>query len=288
MVLKRIARRLLPGVSWQNPVVELALKAVDPLDFAVRCAQGLGHLPAYAIRVRSNGVTRQFGGRRFAQYGRLLANLLVNHASLRRSASVLEIGCGCGRTALALSSELDDCRYVGMDIERLSLDACRKSRILQGKHFRFDYLDVRNEIYNPEGKCSAKVYRFPYDDNEFDVVFLVSVFTHMLTDDVRNYLEEIGRMLKPGCVCMISTFLMDRGKEGSGLRFPYVSQDHHFGNHEMPEAAIGYCLEFYVEQCRSHGMRQLGDPLWGSWRNDASVESSSGFPQDILFFVKQR
>ena len=47
-------------------------------------------------------------------------------------------------------------------------------------------------------ETKASEYTFPYEDGEFDVVVLTSVFTHMLPDDVAHYLDEIARVLKPG------------------------------------------------------------------------------------------
>jgi SAM-dependent methyltransferase len=133
----------------------------------------------------------------------------------------------------------------------------------------------------------ADSYVFPYTDGAFDAVFLVSVFTHMLTGDVRNYIREIGRMLRPNGVCMLTAFLMDHGKEHPGLSFPYSRDDHHYYDRNMPEAAIGYYKAFFISEFARQGMEPLTGPLWGSWRSSTGVESSSGFPQDVLSFRKR-
>ena len=87
---------------------------------------------------------------------------------------------------------------------------------------------------------------------------------------------------------MITTFLMDKGKETSGISFPHREKDHYFYNQAMPEVAVGYLSEFYVAQFASHGLKQKHDIVWGSWRNMPEVVSTSGFPQDILFFTKEK
>lgn len=288
MPVKKILKSIFPGVAWKNPVLNLAFKSLDPIDYAVRYTRGLSDLPPYSIRVRSNGVTKQFGGLNFSAYGNLLADLLQKHASLNSKSKVLEIGCGCGRTAFALSKILDDGNYVGMDIERVVLDSCKARPIFARKNFRFDYLDVQNDEYNPEGAYHANTYRFPYDDASYDVIFLVSVFTHMLTIDVKNYISEISRMLKPGGTCMVTTFLMDKGQESNGISFPYNADDHYFYNQSMPEIAVGYYMNFFVDQFARNGLKQVCEPLWGSWRCNSAVKSSSGFAQDILFFSKEK
>ena len=110
----------------------------------------------------------------------------------------------------------------------------------------------------------------------------------MLTDDVRNYISEIGRMLKPGGTCMITTFLMDHGTDGPNVSFPNRSQEHFYRNTSMPEIAVGYLLDFYKNEFAKRGLTSLEKPLWGSWRNNPDVPSESEFGQDIVFFVKDR
>lgn len=285
-MLKKIIKSVFPGVSWKHPVLNLAFKVVDPIDYLFRVRSGLPMLPPYSIRIRSLGTVKQFGGKRFHQFGRLLADILIKYASLNRHSIVLEIGCGCGRTCFALSKILDDGNYHGMDIEKTSLKSCQNNPIFIDKKFHFDYLNVQNDLYNTDGKYRADSYSFPFDQNEFDVIFLVSVFTHMLTDDVKNYIAEISRMLKPNGVCMITTYLMDHGTNSNGLCFPYSDKEHFFYKQDMPEVTIGYYLDFFTTQFALHGLKQVHDTLWGNWRNNQEVTSSSGYPQDILFFSK--
>ena len=53
-------------------------------------------------------------------------------------------------------------------------------------NFTFQNADIFNKWYNPGGAFAASEYRFPYDDESFDFIFLTSVFTHMLAPDVRR------------------------------------------------------------------------------------------------------
>jgi hypothetical protein len=46
---------------------------------------------------------------------------------------------------------------------------------------------------------------FPYSDAGFAFVCLISVFTHILSDAVQNYVRETGRVLKPGAI-LLSAF----------------------------------------------------------------------------------
>ena len=277
-------RNLIGGVSWQNPVVSMALHTLDPLDWLIREIRDLEHLPRYSVRVRSNGVRRQFGGRRFAHFGQVIGRLLKEHAGLVSTSQVLEIGCGCGRTAIALAADLDDARYTGVDIEKVSLNACRENRYLAQKTFNFDHLDVQNDVYNPNGGASARYYNFPFSDAQFDIIFLTSVFTHMLSDDVANYIKEISRMLKKDGRCMLTTFLMDFGIEGKMVDFQHVHGRCRVYNSDFPEIAVGYYQDFFESEFGRYGLSLIEPPLLGPWRPDHDLSIGTEFPQDVLLF----
>ena len=287
-MLKKMLKKVFPGISWQNPMVRLGLAILDPLDYLFRATRGLRHLPKYSIRVISNGVNQQFGGASFARYGDLLARILQQNTGFGREADILEIGCGCGRTALGLRSLLADGKYTGMDINRKSLEASQNNPALKAKNFKFDLLDVYNFEYNPTGKHEAQTYTLPYENGQYEVVFLVSVFTHMLQKDVSRYIQEISRILKPGGYCMLTSFLVDYGKvfKDAEISFRFTDGVSHFRTDTIPEMAVGYYLEFFENEFGKRGMK-LSAKLPGSWRNTPDIESTSGFPQDILFFRKK-
>ena len=113
-------------------------------------------------------------------------------------------------------------------------------------NFRFQVADVHNKEYNPKGTYKASEYEFPYKKASFDFVILSSAFTHILPDEVPNYLSEIERVMKPGGRAMITFFLLNRqslklieaGKSAIGFKY-------HFGVYRIkekstPETAIAY------------------------------------------------
>jgi hypothetical protein len=61
MNLRTSLKRLFPGVAWKHPVLDLAVRAIDPFGRADRSCRGLGHPPPCSARARSNGVTDQLG-----------------------------------------------------------------------------------------------------------------------------------------------------------------------------------------------------------------------------------
>jgi|SRR5262245_3863516 len=276
-------RLRLQGVSWKHPLVDLAAHALDPVDSLVRAVRGARHLPRYSVRIRSNGLRRQFGGGRFLREGRAIRGLLVELAGLTPASEVLEIGCGCGRTAHALAGWLEPGRYTGVDVERVSLAACQRSVSLRG--FRFAHMDVANREYNPGGEIPAARYRFPWPDSSFDVVFLVSVFTHMLADDVTRYVEEICRLLRPGGRCLLSAFLLDHGRDGKTLSFPREVGPARIERAELPELAVAYPAAFFLEAFRQREAEPRGAPRIGTWRAGPPPPDIA-FGQDVLVFER--
>ncbi|HZF99862.1 MAG TPA: class I SAM-dependent methyltransferase [Chitinophagales bacterium] len=286
MSLYTFIRRYYKGVSWTNQTVSALLKTVDPIDNAVLRVNGLKHLPKFSARVRSNGIRGQFGGKRFNHYGKLTAWLLQTHAGLAPNERVLEIGCGTGRTALGLAHVLREGRYTGMDIEPYSISTCLTNPLLQRRKFSFDLIDIYNREYNPTGKFKPDAYVFPYANESFDVIFMVSVFTHMLAPDVKHYIREFARMLKPGGRVFITTFLMDDGHEFESMKFPFRRDEAFVQQEELPEFAVGYHYQFYVDQFLSAGMQPYNGPLKGHWRTSSLPNIVDTFPQDIVVFTK--
>ncbi len=76
-------------------------------------------------------------------------------------------------------------------------------------------IDVQNGAYTPKGNTIRPTSVFPYSDGSFDTAFLASVFRDMLPKDVRHYLYETARVLKPGGRSLTSLSLLN--EESSAL-----------------------------------------------------------------------
>ncbi|MBN2243022.1 MAG: class I SAM-dependent methyltransferase [Acidobacteria bacterium] len=115
---------------------------------------------------------------------------------LPQNPSVLDIGCGCGRIARFLTS-IHGIRYVGFDVLPYSIQWCRTAfDPLFGECMRFEHFDGFSKAYNPRGTVKPGGYRFPVEDRSVDLAFAFSVFTHLLEQDARHYLDETKRCLK--------------------------------------------------------------------------------------------
>jgi len=134
----------------------------------------------------------------------------VELGGLRPHESALGVGCGIGRMAVPLTRYLGDRgTYERLDVFPKGIGWCQENITPRHPNFRFQIADIRDKEYNPGERFTASEYEFPYEDASFDFVLLTSVFTHLLPDEVQNYLSEIERVLAPGERCFASFFLLN-------------------------------------------------------------------------------
>ena len=142
----------------------------------------------------------------YISVGAHFRRLLEQHVPLRPDMRVLEMVSAIGRISLQFTNILSESgSFTGIDIMPAQVAWCNGHIAARYPWFRFLAADIYNAEYNPGGTIKASSYRFPFADNELDLVVLTSVFTHMLRQDVAHYLSEIFRVLKPGGWCF-STF----------------------------------------------------------------------------------
>lgn len=215
------------------------------------------------------------------------AGYFIQLADLKPDSSVLEVGCGLGRMAYMLTRYLDptSSRYEGFDIIDRLIEWAQKSISARHPNFHFRKVEVYNELYNPGGTLRPSEFRFPYEDKSFDFIFMTSVFTHMLGPEVRHYLDEIHRVLRPGgrllITCMLlngeSEALMRMGKSKTYLLYP--AGEGYTSSPERPEKLIGF-----KERQLLHWTSERGFTLRGKHYGDWSGRSNGLSFQDILIF----
>jgi SAM-dependent methyltransferase len=217
-------------------------------------------------------------------------------ADLTPDSQVLDIGCGVGRLALSMSRLLSaEGGYVGIDIVPDGIAWCNNNVRSPHGNLRFKLADVYNKEYNPNGRVVASAYRFPFEDARFDLAVLVSVFTHMLTDEVDNYLGEIARVLAPGGRCFASYFLMNpestelMERSTSRARFKRHDGPSWTISRRVPALGIAFDDEYVLDLYRRHGFAP--DPAiyrgrWcgrqGHWPPGTGLEA-----QDVIVATKQ-
>jgi ubiquinone/menaquinone biosynthesis C-methylase UbiE len=134
-------------------------------------------------------------------------------------------------------------------------------------------------MYNPSGRYLTADYRLPFPAETFSVVLLKSVFTHMMPADVKVYLQEVGRVLRPGGCAVITYFLLnvesrqlvEAGADQLAMRLPFGDDDLcRVASLEMPEQATAHDEErirlYYLEAGLS-----LTDISFGNWSGRSSL-----------------
>jgi SAM-dependent methyltransferase len=130
---------------------------------------------------------------------------MLEHFGLLPSSDLLDIGCGIGRLAYECASFLDEgATYTGIDIAPVAIEWLNANYAPHLPGFRFDLLDVHSERYRPDGSVRPDKVRLPYDDGSFDMVCAFEVFMHLPLEGVRNYLQEIARVLRPGGAAVVT------------------------------------------------------------------------------------
>ena len=238
-----------------------------------------------------NRLKRMVGGEKgFKDLGEEFLRYFVDICGLKPNERILDVGCGVGRIACALTTYLNqEGSYEGFDIIPEAIDWDNKMITPKFPNFHFQLVDIYNKNYNPKGKYCAWEFKFPYEAESFDFVFLASVFTHMLPKDMEGYLSEVARVLKPNGRCLITFFLLNpesikliESKSGI-LDFQYQLEGYRTVSRKVPECAIAYDEATIRALYERYGLFITQPIHYGSWSGRKSYLST----QDIIVVVKK-
>ena len=226
----------------------------------------------------------------FLEQGKHHLELLKKYVDLNENQSVLDIGCGIGRAAVALTQYLSKKgKYDGFDVVKKGIVWCKKNITKDFPNFNFEYIPLNNDLYHFT-KEKAENFVFPYNDNSFDTIFLFSVFTHMQPLEVQKYFNEIQRVLKPKGKCLATFFLYDNqieemiSKTDRTYSFAYDRGNYRLMNEKVPSANIAF-KETYIEKMTEISNLKLQNKIYGSWANRTTMDLFDF--QDILVFEKE-
>jgi SAM-dependent methyltransferase len=264
----KVGRYLKYGIA--APIIDSAIALFPPLSAS--------EAPPSAINFA--------GGGDFLVIGDAIVGSLIELADLKDGETVVDIGCGIGRNGTALSRHFGDrINYLGFDIVRYGITWCRK-HFAQNGRYSFFHADIYNSFYNPRGRINPAEYAFPCRTDSADVVFATSVFTHMQASEVRHYINETARIVKPGGRCYFTFFLIDEDSEQSikagtsSFTFSHQGEGCRIESTDEPDMAVAYGLPWVEETLVSAGFR-VCHIVRASWRGIASP-----YYQDIVVAMK--
>jgi len=179
--VKRQALRALARLGVIGPAFRAWELATALRGRRVRVAAG-PPLPPRRLMVR---VAMTADADWFLRSGRAAYDAIAASVPLDEVQSVLDFGCGCGRVTRYFDGF--DGAVAGSDVSRPAVEWCREN-------LRFARFEA-NELAPP----------LAFPDESFDLVYALSVFTHLTEELQLAWRDEVRRVLRPGGRFLLST-----------------------------------------------------------------------------------
>ena len=165
-----------------RPMIEAAYRGLEAADNVTLAFRNLRHrdFPLPPMRIRARVGSR--GADAFLRAGKSCADAFRNAArahlkiEIADAGRILDFGCGCGRTLR---------HFAPAPVEGCDVDATAIAWLQQNVSMeRF----AANRFDPP----------LPWPGGTFDLVYSVSIFTHLNETSQLEWLRELARVLKPG------------------------------------------------------------------------------------------
>lgn len=101
--------------------------------------------------------------------------------------NLLDFGCGCGRVLYPMLEMLPGHHFHAVDVDRSAVDYLRT---------QLPDIDLRCTDFHPP---------LPFSDQYFDLIYSISIWTHLSPPDQISWLAELARVTKRGGYLFIST-----------------------------------------------------------------------------------
>lgn len=237
---------------------------LDPPALVRQALSGGPRIPPPSLR-------RWVGAEDFLAEGRWFVAELRRRGVLASESRVLDLGCGCGRLALALAEDpgLDLPLYRGFDVDAGCVRWCRRHIARRHRAFAFHRTDLRSASYNPRGRDDPSGYRFPYEPGTFDLVVAASLFTHLLPAAAERFLFESARVLRSGGHLYLTAFLLAPAAEPDRHAVAFAPASGSWGpacrvhDPECPEAAVALDEGWLSERAAAAGLTLEGAVAYG-------------------------
>lgn len=228
----------------------------------------------------------------YLRQGEHQLDILIEDLHLRPNDTILDIGSGVGRTAIALSSYLNNnAEYHGFDVVKRGVDWCNNGLGRDYPNFKFKYVPIFNHLYN-KSELKATEFRFPYEDGVFDKVFSFSLFTHMQIEEIEHYFTEIYRVLKKDGMALSTFFLYDDSTEKyianlPDFAFPHKKDNFRLMNANVESGNIAIHKDKLYKMLAQANLKCLS-LIDGYWKNTVIDNLPKKEYQDIVVFKRNQ
>jgi SAM-dependent methyltransferase len=232
------------------------------------------------LRVKNNIPESYISGQRIYDF-------LTVHVGLDNSERILDFGCGDGRVG-AVFARLGDTFtgiYTGLDIDKKRMLAL-KSLFKGSERIKFDFADVYNSIFNPNGHLDQSDFIYPYTDNSYDLIFYNSVFTHMKLSVSLHNLKEAARCLDMGGRIWATYYCLDSNydpKRANNWSFEEPYDEGFTAYPESPETCVGYSMDSINGVIQDAGLK-IVKYIPGCWKQPRTTLDQH--EQDIFILEK--
>jgi ubiquinone/menaquinone biosynthesis C-methylase UbiE len=127
----------------------------------------------------------------------------LSHVEIEKTDTILDVGCGGGRTISKLADMASNGKVHGVDYSEESVTAAHRNNVR--------WIDI--------GRVSIRdgsVSQLSFENNTFDLV--TAIETHLFWPDLPNDFREIFRVLRAGGRLLIVAEIYNGGKHIEGVR----------------------------------------------------------------------
>ncbi|MFC1768258.1 class I SAM-dependent methyltransferase [Nanoarchaeota archaeon] len=118
-----------------------------------------------------------YGGYKYDGRYEVVARKLIEKYGLKNDAKILDVGCGKAFLLFEFKKLLPDAKIAGFDISEYAIQNA-KEEVKEGLF-----------VHKAEDK-------FPFEDNEFDLVFSITTLHNLKIDGLKSALQEMDRVGK--------------------------------------------------------------------------------------------